>query len=336
MIERITKDVWSFCIVPFFGAIEYCRCFRVSKYIQRTTRLGIYHRKHLELRGGRNECRMLRIFAQYARSLRVIDVRLSNRVCVDTICDLIRESPHLEAFMTASGESRILDTLVRYCPKLVALALCTCSFSMSNLYQFRYLKALELGCARHPMIISKPETITALLERHPYITILHILGARSTPEMLHAINPDTVRSIAFPYDRERITAESIAQLRPFHRLDNLNFGESPISEDAVAQVAIVCPGITKFSVSPRVSLDGTLAELGNRELFQNLCVLGCRTPERHHEAQIRESVFTVLGVKRRWDIVDYAITLPHAHDHWCRTPFEFMTLLKEYGLISKF
>lgn len=337
MIEFITKDVWIFCIVPFFSAREYCKCFRVSVYISRVTQLGIEHRKHLVLRGNQqeNEHHLLWLFAKYAKSLRVIDVRLSEHACVDTMCDLIRGSPRLEAFMASSADDRVLDSLVQHCPDLIALALCTRNFSLCKLQRFKHLKALELGSPREPMSM-KPESIAGVINRHPYIVIVHILNLRNTPELLGAVNPDTIRSFSCPYDRDCVTPLAIRRLRRFHHLDNLNLGESVISESVVAAVAVSCPGLTKFSVSPKAFLSESLRQLGDGETFQNLKVLGCRTPPTRDATPARLSAFSDIGSKRDWCIVDYSMARPVQRDHWCREPFEFMTLLGEYNLISKF
>lgn len=339
MNDCITKDVWAYCVVPFFGPGEYGKCFRVSKTMQQTTQLGIRHRKHLTLQSDRriNENRLLHVFARYAKSLRVIDVRLSDHVCVDIMCELIRESPHLEAYMTASADDRILDALVRYCPALIALALCTQHFSLHKLHQFKHLKALELGSSREPMSM-KPATMARIIDNHPNIVIIHVLSLRNTTDLFYTLNPDTIRSIALPYDREEITSVSISHLKRFSRLDNLNLGESFVTESVVASVARACPGLTKFSVSPKAFLSETLSQLSNENIFENVRVLGCRTPITREQQQdpVQESAFADLGAKRSWTIIDYAISTPKQCGHWCRKPFEFMTLLSEYKLISQF
>lgn len=337
MTAELPSDVWSFCILPYCGILEYASCFEVSKHMQQLTRTSIRHRKELCLvHDSKFDRRMLNLFARYSRSLRVLDVRLSANVCPDAICALLRQSHRLEAFMSSSAHDAVLDDLVVHCPDLIALALCTGRFSIAKLMSFHNLKALEIGCASQPMTYHV-ETLARVFHNHPTIEIVHILSFRNSLKVIENLNPLTVRSIACPYEREVITTARIIPLQKFTRLENLNFGESMIEESAISQVSYSCHNLRKFSLSPKENVAAAIKLFNNDPGFKRLEYLGCRTPRSAANIPVIHSAFTDTGARRDWQIVDYAIDgATRLRDHWCREPFEFVTLLNEYDLLSRF
>ena len=338
-----TNHVLSFCVIPYFDIFSYCRCFRVSRQFNECIRHSIQCMKTVILYGNKTDCRTLRLFAKYAKSLRIIDVRLSSQLCIDVLCDLIRESSHLEAFLSNRADDRILDTLIRYCPRLIALALCTANFSIINLMKFKNLKAIELGCSREIVVTHTPKLVK-MLNQHPDIVIVHILSTRSTLKIIDALTLHKIRSISCPYDKLIIGADDVKILERFRNLENLNFGDSAITEATISQVSKTCTNLRKFSLTPRKYLKHTLARLSDRNTFTNLEILGCRTPKDESDIigqPVTMSAFSETGEQRDWDIIDYAIEKSDSNykgdrDHWCRTPFDFATLLVEYGLINVF
>lgn len=329
MENTLPTQLWSFCVFPFFDGRDYAVCLAVSSTMNKNVKESVSHRKCMVLSGKWTADRAtVKIFAKYSHSLRVIDLRPAGQVWLKGLTKLVQNAPHLEAFLSCRADDPVLKVLIKECPHLTALALCTGEFSLETLFRFQPLKALELGCPNSDIHYSASK-INQLLSYHPNIVILHLLAVQNTLTTIAPLRLAALCSLSCPYDREIITSAAISTLKNCPLLKNLNLGNSIIGENVVAETAKTGPNLKRFSLTPRRHLKNALHQFANDAQFQCLETLGCRTPKRRRRA------FGHLGRQRRWTIVDYsAENTVFPAGHWCQLPFDFLTLLKDYDLLS--
>jgi len=259
----------------------------------------------------------------YCRNLRVIDTR-HHVISVYILVALIRQSPLLEIYMGRSAHSCLLDVIYNQCPQIYALTLTSNYINFESLMKFKNLIALEIGTSAGPFESNGSEIIDLLLQ-NKQLQIVHILNYKNSFNVLSALNPARIRSLAFPYEHEPITLTKVKLLAPFKGLINLNFGMSSIIGAAsILTLTKNHPKLMKFSfhAAPKPFALDILPTLAEDWFFPNLTTLGCRSKANNH---------AIVAERREINIHDYSEVPENTSRLWCFKPFDIHTLLKQFG-----
>lgn len=273
---------------------------------------------------------LLRWVVQYCRNLRVIDVRW----CVfptDLLVDLVRVSPLLEIYLTSYGTPAVLEAIYEMCPRIKGLGVLHCNLPIAALSKFKSLIALELGHYTSYLDVDR-QVLLDILTRNPFLQIVHILGFADTFGLLEALNPGELKSFSAPYEQNPITPDKIRLLKPFVKLENINFGQSGYS-DSFQVLKVLSqnhPQLQSLSFYSNLVHSECLvvSHITNKSFFPCLEILGCRIKPQ------TKNVYSALTDTRK-ELIVYDYEQPRSKpSNWCYPIFDLGGLMKKYGLYT--
>jgi len=319
-----TMVILSYCDV--MTTLYVCRvCKRwledVEHYWKIVKRLVFFKHVHVVPGSILKNNNKLMWLARQCHNLRILDVRWCS-VSVPTLIALIEVSPFLEIFQSCLCSAPVLEALFHSCSKLHSLVLSHNVLEWSQLQQFRRLRALEIGDYGTPLT-GAHDDIVKTLQHNPNLEIVHVLGYSRGFDLIDALNPLSLKSLAVPYERDPINVKKVQKLRDFVCLVNLNFGQSRLVSAAVLfETARHLPQLRALSFNATSDIvTQILPKLADGTLFPNLRHFGCRNRNHSHD---------IVYQNKQILMHNYELDRGQPRD-WCYPVFSVLAWLSEFG-----